>query len=141
MRAMQCMQFRAKSAKNDLKPTDFLKRNFYFETEGVLLTSSMHPIARWSGKNASAHISWASTVVQMQSPDLLRPYFFLNLHRTSRKYGRSKSTAPAADSHQFTQHLSISLICIYAKSDYRLVKHIQWKELEQQLQKSHFQEN
>ena len=37
MRAMQCMQFRAKSAKNDLKPTDFLKRNFYFETEGVFI--------------------------------------------------------------------------------------------------------
>jgi hypothetical protein len=35
VRAMQCMQFRAKSAKNDLKPTDYLKCNFYFETEGV----------------------------------------------------------------------------------------------------------
>jgi hypothetical protein len=35
MRAMQCTQFCAKSAKNDLKPTDFLKRNFYFEREGV----------------------------------------------------------------------------------------------------------
>ena len=35
VRAMQRMQFRAKSAKNDLKPTDFLKHNFYFETEGV----------------------------------------------------------------------------------------------------------
>ena len=35
MRAMQCMHFHAKSAKNDLKTTDFLKRNFYFETEGV----------------------------------------------------------------------------------------------------------
>ena len=33
---MQHMQFRAKSAKNDLKPMDFLKRNFYFETDGVL---------------------------------------------------------------------------------------------------------
>jgi hypothetical protein len=29
--------FHVKSAKNDLKPTDFLKRNFYFETEGVTL--------------------------------------------------------------------------------------------------------
>ena len=29
------MQFHAKSAKNDLKPTDFLKHNFYFEMEGV----------------------------------------------------------------------------------------------------------
>jgi hypothetical protein len=26
--------------KNDLKPTDFLKRNFYFETEGVTLVLS-----------------------------------------------------------------------------------------------------
>ena len=32
---MQRTQFYAKSAKNDLKPRDFLKRNFYFETEGV----------------------------------------------------------------------------------------------------------
>jgi hypothetical protein len=31
--------FRAKNAKNDLKPTDFLKPNFYFETEGVLLNN------------------------------------------------------------------------------------------------------
>ena len=31
------MQFRAKSAKNDLKPTYFLKHSFYFETEGVVL--------------------------------------------------------------------------------------------------------
>ena len=36
VRAMRCTQFRAKNAKNDLKPMDFLKRNFYFETEGVL---------------------------------------------------------------------------------------------------------
>jgi hypothetical protein len=34
---MQCAHFRAKSAKNDLKPTDFFKHNFYFETEGVFL--------------------------------------------------------------------------------------------------------
>jgi hypothetical protein len=32
------MQLRAKSAKNDLKPTNFLKRNFYFEMEGVHAT-------------------------------------------------------------------------------------------------------
>jgi hypothetical protein len=32
---MQRTQFCAKSAKNDLKPTEFLKLNFYFETEGV----------------------------------------------------------------------------------------------------------
>ena len=31
-RAMQCTQFRAKSAKNDLKPIVFLKHNFYFKT-------------------------------------------------------------------------------------------------------------
>jgi hypothetical protein len=32
---MQRTLFHAKSAKNDLKPTYFLKRNFYFETKGV----------------------------------------------------------------------------------------------------------
>jgi hypothetical protein len=32
---MQRTQFRAKRAKNDLKPTEFLKRNFSFETKGV----------------------------------------------------------------------------------------------------------
>ena len=36
MRAMQRKLFRAKSAKNNLKPTDFLEHNFYFEMEGVL---------------------------------------------------------------------------------------------------------
>ena len=36
VRAMQRTQFHAKSAENDLKPTNFLRRNFYFETEGVL---------------------------------------------------------------------------------------------------------
>jgi hypothetical protein len=36
VRTMQRTQFHAKSAENDLKPTDFLRRNFYFETEGVL---------------------------------------------------------------------------------------------------------
>ena len=35
VRTMQCMQFCAKGAKNDLKPRDFLKCHFYFETEGV----------------------------------------------------------------------------------------------------------
>ena len=35
MRAVHCTQIRAKSAKNDLKPTGFLKHNFYFEREGV----------------------------------------------------------------------------------------------------------
>jgi hypothetical protein len=32
---MQRMHFRAKSVKNDLKPTNFLKCNFCFKTEGV----------------------------------------------------------------------------------------------------------
>ena len=35
VRVKQRTQFRAKSAKNDLKPTDVQNRNFYFETEGV----------------------------------------------------------------------------------------------------------
>ena len=39
VRAMQHTQFCAKSAKNDLKPIDFLKGNFYFETEGVPYSS------------------------------------------------------------------------------------------------------
>ena len=33
---MQHTQSCAKNAKNDLKPTHFLKHNFYFETEGAL---------------------------------------------------------------------------------------------------------
>jgi hypothetical protein len=32
---------RAKSAKNDLKPTDLLERNFYFEREGVVCKRRM----------------------------------------------------------------------------------------------------
>jgi hypothetical protein len=36
---MQRIHLRAKSAKNDLKPTDFLNNNFYFETEGVSLSN------------------------------------------------------------------------------------------------------
>ena len=39
---MQRTQFRAKSEKNDFKLTDFLKRNFYFETEGVLKRALSH---------------------------------------------------------------------------------------------------
>ena len=35
VRAMQRTQFHAKSAKIYLKPTDILKRNFYFQTEEV----------------------------------------------------------------------------------------------------------
>ena len=44
IRAMQRTQFHAKSAKDDLKPTDFLKRNFCFETEGVV----KEPVKLWS---------------------------------------------------------------------------------------------
>jgi hypothetical protein len=36
-RAMQHTQFCAKSAKNDLKPANFLKRSFYFGMEGVII--------------------------------------------------------------------------------------------------------
>jgi hypothetical protein len=36
VRTMQRTQFHAKSAENDLKPINFLRQNFYFETEGVL---------------------------------------------------------------------------------------------------------
>jgi hypothetical protein len=32
---MQCTPFRVKSTKNDLKSTNFLKCNFYFEMEEV----------------------------------------------------------------------------------------------------------
>jgi len=39
---MQRTQFCAKSAKNDLKPTDFLEHNFNFETEGVSCTTNYH---------------------------------------------------------------------------------------------------
>jgi len=37
MRAIQRTQFRAKIEINDLNPTNLLKRNFYFEMEGVSL--------------------------------------------------------------------------------------------------------
>jgi hypothetical protein len=43
MRAMQRTQFRAKSAKDDLKPTNFIKRNFYFEMEGVICKHIQEP--------------------------------------------------------------------------------------------------
>jgi hypothetical protein len=35
VRAVQRTQFRAKNVKNDLNPTDLVKRNFCFEMEGV----------------------------------------------------------------------------------------------------------
>jgi hypothetical protein len=35
VRAIQRTQFRAKNVKNDLNPTDLVKRNFCFETVGV----------------------------------------------------------------------------------------------------------
>ena len=37
---MQRTQFHAKSVKNDLKPTNFLERNFYSETEGVYVVEA-----------------------------------------------------------------------------------------------------
>jgi hypothetical protein len=42
VRAMQFSQFRAKSTKNDLKPTNFPKRNSYFEIEGVVNENYEH---------------------------------------------------------------------------------------------------
>jgi hypothetical protein len=39
VRAIQRTQFRAKNVKNDLNPTDLVKRNFCFETEGVHYTT------------------------------------------------------------------------------------------------------
>jgi hypothetical protein len=36
VRAIQRTQFRAKNVKNDLNPTDLVKRNFCCETEGVV---------------------------------------------------------------------------------------------------------
>jgi hypothetical protein len=47
VRAIQCTQFCAKNAKNDLDPTYLVKRNFCFETEGV--HDSMETIIRGSG--------------------------------------------------------------------------------------------
>jgi hypothetical protein len=38
---MQCMQFRARSAKKDFEPMDLLKHNFYFETEGVYICTML----------------------------------------------------------------------------------------------------
>jgi hypothetical protein len=47
VKAMQCTWFCAKSVKNDLKLTDFLKRNFYFETEGVWKHYFLSFILEW----------------------------------------------------------------------------------------------
>ena len=45
---MEHTHFCAKSAKNDLKPPEFLKCNFYFETEGVLNTGGIQfPASSW----------------------------------------------------------------------------------------------
>jgi hypothetical protein len=41
VRAIQHTQFRAKNAKNDLNPTDLVKRNFCFETEGVCFMQTL----------------------------------------------------------------------------------------------------
>lgn len=61
---MQRTQFCAKSAKNDLKPTDFLKRNFYFETEGVYLSGM------WQGLWLRRGIK--NTSVMMRLKDVLQ---------------------------------------------------------------------
>ena len=45
MRAMQHTQFCAKSVKNVLKPMGFLKRDFYFETEGVYIYTHTHALS------------------------------------------------------------------------------------------------
>ena len=37
---MQCMHFCARVQEMTLKPTDFKKRNFHFETEGVCVMKS-----------------------------------------------------------------------------------------------------
>ena len=62
VRAKQRTQFRAKSAKNDLKPTDLVNRNFYFETEGVASTkvSIMHSpsYAAFFLAGGKTHLSW-----------------------------------------------------------------------------------
>jgi hypothetical protein len=54
VRVMQCTQFRAKSAKNNLKPMDFLKRNFHFETEEYKLhlmdDKNVQWLANWKVK-------------------------------------------------------------------------------------------
>ena len=52
---MQLMQFRAKSVENDLKPTDFLKRNLYFETEGVQTNVSVRRCIIWGISVHSIH--------------------------------------------------------------------------------------
>ena len=48
VRAIQCTQFCAKCAKNDLKPTGFLKCNSYFEMKGVWSCLQWHPSKRKS---------------------------------------------------------------------------------------------
>jgi hypothetical protein len=40
VRAIQRTHFNAKNAKNHLNPTDLVKRNFCFETEGVYVCKS-----------------------------------------------------------------------------------------------------
>ena len=42
-------QFCAKNVKNDLKPTDFPKPNFYFETEGVWEQHTFFQKRTWRG--------------------------------------------------------------------------------------------
>ena len=56
MRAMQRMQFHAKSAKNDLKPTDFLTRTSYCQTEGVYAKKILLPYKNTIGKTRKCYV-------------------------------------------------------------------------------------
>ena len=44
MRAMQCMQFHAKSVEHDLKPMDFLKCNFLLKRREYLAPREQHMV-------------------------------------------------------------------------------------------------
>ena len=56
MRAIQRTQFCAKRAKNDLKPMDFLKRDFYFETEGAFIYEIKPPLSIGHSHNITKHL-------------------------------------------------------------------------------------
>jgi hypothetical protein len=64
VRVIQCTQFRAKNAKNDLNPTNLVKHNFCFETEGVLLNNFMvhhvnfHPMSNFHFVVRVGHIEF-----------------------------------------------------------------------------------
>jgi hypothetical protein len=61
-RAMQCKQFRAKNAKNDLTPTNFLEHKFYFETEGACVNKSLSPLHRLGGHKVTFKLGKISHV-------------------------------------------------------------------------------